>query len=42
MAEESRIKELAKKNVTIADAYAAYEEAAEKLKVVLTLTDDTV
>jgi hypothetical protein len=42
MADEHRIKELAKTNVTIADALASYELAAEKLKVVLTLTDDTV
>jgi hypothetical protein len=42
MADEARIKDLAKHNVTIADALAAYELAAEKLKVVLTLTDDTV
>ena len=39
MAEESRIKELAAKNVTVADALARYEEAQEQLKVVLTLTD---
>lgn len=39
MAEESRIKELAAKNVTIADALAKYEEAQAQLKVVLALTD---
>lgn len=39
MAEESRIKELAAKSVTVADALAKYEEAQEQLKVVLTLTD---
>jgi hypothetical protein len=38
MYEESHIKELAAKNVTIADALAKYELAAEQLKVVLTLT----
>ena len=38
MAEESRIKELAAKNVTVADALAKYELAQEQLKMVLTLT----
>jgi hypothetical protein len=38
MYEESRIKELAANNETIADALAKYELAAEQLKVVLTLT----
>ena len=40
MAEETRIKELAAKNVTIADALAKYELAQEQLKVVLALTDE--
>ena len=40
MAEETRIKELAAKSVTVADALARYEEAQEQLKVVLTLTDN--
>jgi len=39
MAEESKIKELAAKNVTVADALARYEEAQAQLKVVLALTD---
>lgn len=39
MAEETRIKELATKSVTVADALAKYEEAQEQLKMVLTLTD---
>lgn len=39
MHEETRIKELAAKNVTIADALAKYEAAQEQLKMVLTLTD---
>ena len=39
MAEETRIKELAAKNVTVADALAKYEAAQEQLKMVLTLTD---
>lgn len=39
MAEESRIKELAAKSVTVADALAKYELAQEQLKMVLTLTD---
>lgn len=40
MAEETRIKELAAKSVTVADALARYEEAQEQLKIVLTLTDN--
>jgi hypothetical protein len=40
MAEESKIKELAAKNVTVADALARYELAQEQLKVVLTLTEE--
>ena len=40
MAEETRIKELADKSVTVADALARYEQAQEQLRVVLTLTDD--
>jgi hypothetical protein len=39
MAEESRIKELAAKSPTVADALARYEEAQEQLKMVLTLTE---
>lgn len=39
MAEETRIKELAAKSVTVADALARYEQAQEQLKMVLTLTD---
>ena len=39
MAEESKIKELAAKNVTVADALAKYELAQEQLRVVLALTD---
>ena len=39
MAEETRIKELAAKSVTVADALARYEEAQAQLKMVLTLTD---
>ena len=39
MAEETRIKELAAKNVTVADALAKYELAQAQLKMVLTLTD---
>jgi len=40
MAEETRIKELAAKNVTVADALAKYEEAQAQLKMVLTLTEE--
>ena len=40
MAEETRIKELAAKSVTVADALAKYELAQEQLKMVLTLTDE--
>ena len=40
MAEETRIKELANKNVTVADALARYEAAQAQLKMVLTLTDE--
>lgn len=39
MAEETRIKELASKNITVADALAKYESAQKQLKMVLTLTD---
>ena len=39
MAKETRIKELATKSVTVADALAKFEEAQEQLKMVLTLTD---
>lgn len=40
MAEETRIKELAAKSVTVADALARYELAQEQLRVVLALTDE--
>ena len=39
MHEETKIKEIAAKNVTVADALAKYELAQEQLKIVLTLTD---
>ena len=40
MAEETKIRELAAKSVTVADALARYELAQEQLKVVLALTDE--
>ena len=40
MHEETKIKELADKNVTVADALARYEAAQEQLRMVLTLTDE--
>ena len=40
MEDETRIKELAKTNVTVADALEKYELAQEQLKVVLTLTEE--
>lgn len=40
MIEEAKIKELAEKSPTVADAFAAYEEARSKLEMVLTLTDN--
>jgi hypothetical protein len=40
MAEETKIQELAKKSITVADALARYESAQEQLKMVLTLTDE--
>jgi len=40
MTEEAKILELAKTNVTVADAWENYQLAQEQLKVVLTLTDD--
>jgi len=40
MAEETRIKELAAKSVTVADALARYELAQQQLKMVLTLTEE--
>lgn len=40
MAEETRIKELAAKNVTVADALARYEQAQQQLKMILTLTEE--
>ena len=39
MANEKRIRELAAKNLTIADALRKFEEAQEQLEMVLTLTD---
>jgi hypothetical protein len=39
MIEEAKIKELAAKNPTVADAFAAYNDAKSKLEMVLTLTD---
>jgi hypothetical protein len=38
MAEETRIRELASKNPTVADALAAFEKAQEQLDIVATLT----
>jgi len=40
MAEETKIKELAAKSVTVADALARYELAQAQLKMVLTLTEE--
>lgn len=39
MIEEAKIKELAEKSPTVADAFAAYTDAKNKLELVLTLTD---
>lgn len=39
MNEETKIRQLAANNVTIADALAKYDLAQEQLKMVLTLTD---
>ena len=39
MIEEAKIQELAAKSPTVADAFAAYNEARSKLEMVLTLTD---
>jgi hypothetical protein len=39
MIEEAKIRELAEKNPTVADAFASYNEARSKLEMVLTLTD---
>ena len=39
MIEEAKIKELAEKNVTVADALEKYNQAKEQLEVVLRLTD---
>jgi hypothetical protein len=39
MVEETRLHELASKNVTVADALAQYELAQEQLKMILILTD---
>ena len=39
MIEEAKIKELAEKNVTVADAFEKYNQAKEQLEVVLNLTD---
>ena len=40
MVEESKIKQLAKTNPTIADALATFEQAAEKLQVVISLCEE--
>lgn len=39
MLRSERIRKLAEESVTVADALIAYEEAAEKLKVIATLAD---
>lgn len=39
MAKETRIQELAEKNITIADALKKFEDAQAQLEMVLTLTD---
>jgi hypothetical protein len=39
MAKETRIQELAAKNLTVADALKKFEEAQEQLEMILTLTD---
>jgi hypothetical protein len=39
MIEEAKIKELAEKSPTVADAFAAYNDARSKLEMVLTLSD---
>jgi hypothetical protein len=39
MVEEAKIKELAERSPTVADALATYNEAKSKLEMVLTLTD---
>lgn len=41
MIEEAKIEELAKKNITVADALAVYNDAKAKLEMVLTLTDQS-
>jgi hypothetical protein len=40
MIEEAKIKELANKSPTVADALATYNDAKSKLEVVLALTDE--
>ena len=40
MSEESKIKRLAESNPTIADALATFEQAAEKLQVVISLCEE--
>lgn len=40
MEEETQIRNACQVNPTVADAYAAYQEAADKLKVVLSLTQE--
>ena len=39
MIEEAKIKELCEKSPAVADAFAAYNDAKEKLEIVLTLAD---
>ena len=39
MIEEAKIKELCDKSPAVADAFAAYNDAKEKLEIVLTLAD---
>lgn len=40
MEEETQIRRACETNSTVADAYAAYQEAADKLKVILSLTQE--
>ncbi len=39
MQKNERIKKLVSESVTVADAYAAYEEAAQKLQVIMALSE---
>ena len=41
MIEEAKIKELCEQSPTVADAFATYTDAKEKLEVVLTLADQS-